>query len=253
MKFITLALLFAIITVTITYGALVDWDPNPSGNQVVEYFDGVVANFNICTVSTATKFKNPFLGVGETYGLPLYAGDQVNYKYDTDTQSIKIVTPNFYVDQYIQDAMLELRLNPTNISTQCAEFIATIACSYMFIPIIGNETTNHTLTPCNTLCTEVCIDSYMFQNASLFPSETECLATGIPEGNIGECGTYPLIHILTWWEWTGPQKITEEPNVVDLLHPGGVARGTILGFGVLISLLLMIFGLGFIMKQQQKK
>ncbi|KYR00858.1 hypothetical protein DLAC_02915 [Tieghemostelium lacteum] len=229
MKFITLALLFAIITVTITYGALVDWDPNPSGNQVVEYFDGVVANFNICTVSTATKFKNPFLG------------------------SIKIVTPNFYVDQYIQDAMLELRLNPTNISTQCAEFIATIACSYMFIPIIGNETTNHTLTPCNTLCTEVCIDSYMFQNASLFPSETECLATGIPEGNIGECGTYPLIHILTWWEWTGPQKITEEPNVVDLLHPGGVARGTILGFGVLISLLLMIFGLGFIMKQQQKK
>ncbi|KAF2074696.1 hypothetical protein CYY_004010 [Polysphondylium violaceum] len=155
-----------------------------------------------------------------------------------------------YVDIYIETIINETKPIARGYDMGCAKNLATYLCSYNFIKL--------NLQPCNDMCStfESCpkvlnmtVDN---QVKNVVPTAESCFAGGIKETAPGSCSTYPLSAGIPGWENIYPSNSTSE-NSDDEKYPGGKTKGTILGFGILIALLLMILGLGFIMRFQTKK
>ncbi|EGC40317.1 expressed protein [Dictyostelium purpureum] len=128
-------------------------------------------------------------------------------------------------------------------------------CSYGFV----NPAQKPCYVVCNILYTGVsdCENSTSFSytfnnidggdaNYKVFPDNDECTAIGAPGSD--DCTAVIFSNLDLGWQ---NRKIIPPSNFQ--LRPGGATKGSVLGFGVLLGLLLVIASLGFIMKHQSKK
>eukprot|EP01132_Coremiostelium_polycephalum_P005559 gene5559-6922_t len=147
----------------------------------------------------------------------------------------------YFADAYIRDVLEDLQYYKPGISRGCAEILSTYLCTYGFIL--------DSFLPCNTTCdvvNQVCPPDLKFNDQILFPGQETCSKGGVSECKPPCCSSFVTVGYLEWF------KNLTRSSTADI-YPGGKAKGTVLGFGILVALLLMILGLGFIMKQQNKK
>jgi len=157
-------------------------------------------------------------------------------------------TESMYIDIFIEAVIEATRPKSRNYTIDCAKNLATYLCSYNFIKVFQE--------PCNDMCSsfESCptvLNMTVNNNPiNVVPTIQTCLDNGVKEVFVGSCSSYSLTAGLPGWSQIDSES--EEDDSYDK-YPGGKTKGTILGFGILIALLLMILGLGFIMRVQSKK
>ncbi|EGC38451.1 hypothetical protein DICPUDRAFT_91431 [Dictyostelium purpureum] len=174
---------------------------------------------------------------------------------------ITILTPNYkdqnnnnnlYIDELIYYLLYQYQYNLSpKPNLKCAEFLSTYLCTYTFVEVNKK--------PCNDICEAVinkCSKELIITNFQVIPNQRECESNGtlaeksVQEGK--ECSLISLISSKSLESWWTDQSINL--NDVDdyIKYPGGVVRGSVLGFGVLLAILLIIGSLHFVMKYQDK-
>ncbi|EFA77238.1 hypothetical protein PPL_12449 [Heterostelium album PN500] len=175
------------------------------------------------------------------------------------------VAGNVSFDDFVVEAIIALQYYPEEVPQKCPSVIGTYLCSSMFrynypnaqpfynqscssLYAIDSKTQNYicpqnmTLTVSNTGGDDVVFQPFPFTLKECESSpEVASNGTLFAQGAI----TLPTDNGKEW-KWVGPVITFDK-------YPGGVVKGSILGFGLLLAILLVIATLGFIMKQQQKK
>ncbi|KAN0011816.1 hypothetical protein ACTFIU_007387 [Dictyostelium citrinum] len=146
----------------------------------------------------------------------------------------------FYIDEFIYATLY----GPHSFQYEkhskidCATYLATYMCSYTFILSGANP-------PCNQICEPIinCANNYTYKiNGGEIPI-TPSLQNCIDEGTSDDCSAINMKGLLFNWEHLQKPKPFNK-------YPGGILNGSLLGFGVLIGLLMIIGSLGVIMKYQ---
>ncbi|KAN0043061.1 hypothetical protein ACTA71_010696 [Dictyostelium dimigraforme] len=146
---------------------------------------------------------------------------------------------NFHLDEFIYNSLFGVNSYEyaTNSTMACAATLATYMCSYTFV---GSTP------PCNMLCDPAfqCANNFTYSNTLIPPASVEeCKTKGINQN----CSAINMKGLMGNWTHKDYEIISQYEK-----YPGGIVRGSLLGFGVLIGLLLIVGSLGIIMKFQNK-
>ncbi|KAM9983859.1 hypothetical protein ACTFIY_000579 [Dictyostelium cf. discoideum] len=147
----------------------------------------------------------------------------------------------FHLDEFIYNSLYGNYSYEyaTNSTLACASNMATYMCSYTFVG---------TTPPCNALCEPVasCANGFSYGDQVIPPTSiSDCEAKG---SSGSDCSAINMKGLMGDWRHRVVEIIIPGIDI----HPGGLVRGSLLGFGVLIGLLLVIGSLGVIMKFQNK-
>ncbi|GAM24238.1 hypothetical protein SAMD00019534_074130 [Acytostelium subglobosum LB1] len=211
-----------------------------------------ISQIPYCWITGDTRKYDLTLMASAGYPLPSNVTQALNERINsTDPDHCSSIPDDTLgYDMFAKEAMERLRYQSTNITDKCAANIATYICTKTFRSPYPNV-----LPFCQDVCTA------LYNNATCggftnFTAEVfglpftyipatyeECIKGSVPGNN---CTTLSMTAQLIGWKWVGPG----EPGID--IYPGGVVHGSILGFGLLASIMLMILGLGLIMRSQQK-
>ncbi|EAL72225.1 hypothetical protein DDB_G0269750 [Dictyostelium discoideum AX4] len=195
-----------------------------------------------CTISNGTynvDFSGPFFRFSDSSLAEEYIVRDVVGGFYYINQAGR--NARFHLDEFIYNSLYGNNSYEyaTNSTLACASNMATYMCSYTFVG---------TTPPCNALCDPVatCADGFTYGGQVIPPaSVSDCEFQG---SSASDCSAINMKGLMGDWK----HKVVEFiPPTIDI-HPGGLVRGSLLGFGVLIGLLLVIGSLGVIMKFQNK-
>ncbi|KAF2076509.1 hypothetical protein CYY_002187 [Polysphondylium violaceum] len=238
-------LLSLLLIIHISYGQ------NGGGDEMFVFNVTSKGDFRICPLSVGDLVRinatQMFQGPGENVGTYL-----IGQNIELDNKTVQVFHFENQPVDYAMDSYIEFVINQTKkvpgFSNQCIEQLVTYLCTYRYVKY-GYE-------PCNTICDSFekeCPNTLMVDEAgtglkfNVVPTVTSCLEHGVTEVNTTMCSS---ASVLGRFNFTDTMPLTKT-NVIK--YPGGQTKGTILGFGVLVGVLLIIFGLDLIMRFQQKK
>eukprot|EP01133_Synstelium_polycarpum_P005952 gene5952-6895_t len=205
--------------------------------------------FATCTGMTSVALNNSDWGTfvyknyADSYRMDLNIVDQLQINQTSGCAYIPyVVNSGVYYDTFINYTIETLKTQPTNITGVCMRMIATEMCSKMFTPVYyANALCDECDTlwkSCNTTYTNGYIPLPLPSEDVVFNMLTplaECKVNTIAENLPGQkCWVINPSIDATNWFW-----LYEAPSGFEI-HPGGVLRGSLLGFGLLVSFLLMI-------------